>query len=126
MRDLSSRPSPLLQQVWDDYIQRMTERRGNPQRYPLSQTRSWLGWLAQQMREHNQTVFYLEQVQPDWLADRQRRVYEWLGVRLPAIIIGALVSILIGWFFLGISGKLLQQICLGGTIGWTSQFGNIE
>ena len=39
------------------------------------------------MREHNQTVFYLEQVQPDWLADRQRRVYEWLGVRLPAIII---------------------------------------
>ncbi len=117
MRALASRPSPLLQQVWDDYVQRMTERRGNRQRYPLSQTRSRLGWLAQQMREHNQTVFYLEQVQPDWLDTRQRRVYEWLGVRLPAIIIGALVSILIGWFFLGISGNLLQETCLGGLLG---------
>jgi serine/threonine protein kinase len=117
MRDLSSRSSSLLQQVWDDYVQRMTERRGNRQHYPLEQTRSRLGWLAQQMREHNQTVFYLEQVQPDWLVDRQRRVYEWLGVRLPAIIIGALVSILIGWFFLGISGNLLQETCLGGLLG---------
>jgi serine/threonine protein kinase len=117
MHDLSTRQSPLLQQVWDDYIQRMTERRGNSKHYPLEQTRSRLGWLARQMRTHNQTVFYLEQMQPDWLDTRQRRIYEWLGVCLPATIIGALVSILIGWFFLGISGNLLQETILGALLG---------
>jgi serine/threonine protein kinase len=116
---LSSSESHLLQEVWDDYVQRMAERRGNRKRYPLEQTCSWLGWQARQMREHNQTVFYLEQVQPDWLTDRQRQAYKWLGVRLPAIIIGVLLSILIGPLFLNIQDwqNLLQIVTFGGVLG---------
>ena len=89
-------------------------------RYPLNLTRSWLGWLAQQMQDHNQAVFYLEHLQPDWLDAKQRRTYEWLGVRLPAIMIGALVSILIGWLFF-IAGTAIYEwlpvVTIGGLLG---------
>lgn len=112
----------LSQQVWDAYVQRMVERKGS---ISLKQTRLWLGWLAQQMRAHDRTHFYLEHLQPDWLMDRQRRIYHWLGVRLPAALIGALVSMVIGWFFLFVSGWLvlsvwqecLQDVVLGGLLG---------
>ncbi len=99
--DLPSRESLLLRQVWDDYVQRMVTRKGDSKRYPLEQTRSYLGWLARQMRDHNRTVFYLEHLQPDWLSARQQRTYTGLAVRLPAIFIGALVSILVLLFFFG-------------------------
>ena len=118
VEQLSMQHEQLQQQIWTDYLARMVERKGNGRRYPLNRTRAWLGWLARQMRAHNQTVFYLEHVQPDWLADRQRRVYEWLGVRLPAIMIGALVSILIGWLFHESEwSRFLRIAILGGMLG---------
>jgi serine/threonine protein kinase len=117
VQQLSTQYEQLQQQIWTDYLARMVERKGNAIRYPLRQTRAWLEWLAQQMRTRNQTVFYLEHLQPDWLADRQRRAYEWLGVRLPAVIIGALVSILIGWLFRELEWSLLRIVILGGLLG---------
>ncbi len=118
VEQLSMQHEQLQQQIWTDYLARMVERKGDARRYPLNRTRAWLGWLAHQMRARNQTVFYLEHVQPDWLADRQRRVYEWLGVRLPAIMIGGLVSILIGWLFRESEwSSLLQIVILGGMLG---------
>jgi hypothetical protein len=126
VRRLSTQREQLESQVWTDYLTRMVERKGHTMLYPLHQTRSWLGWLAHQMRSHNQTVFYLEQMQPDWLTDKLQPIYKWLGVRLPAMIIGALVSVLIGWFFVGFSGFLLdisgwkhilQESTIGGLLG---------
>src|SRR5260370_31937614 len=77
------------------------------------------------MRKSNQAVFYLKPLQPDWLTDKKQRPYDWLGVRLPAIMIGALVSIIIGWFFFPASGglplsewqELLRDITFGGVLG---------
>jgi NACHT domain/TIR domain len=124
VRSLSNKEPLLLQQVWDDYVQRMAERKGDSKRYPLKQTRQWLGWLARQMRKHNQTVFYLEHLQPDWLASGQRQAYAWLAVRLPAIVIGVLTNILVQFFFqvptpgndIPLS-SLLQYGILGGLLG---------
>ena len=99
--NLAHTESLLLQQVWEDYVQRMVARKGNSKRYPLSKTQAWLSWLARQMREHNQTVFYLEHLQPDWLEAKEQRTYARLAVRLPAIFIGVLVSILVQLFFFG-------------------------
>jgi DNA polymerase III delta prime subunit len=77
MPSFPNKKPPLLQQVWDDYIQRMVERKGNSERYPLAQTIHWLSWLAGEMREHNQTEFWLERLQPEWLSKNPRRFYRW-------------------------------------------------
>jgi serine/threonine protein kinase len=119
---LSNQESLLQKLVWDDYIQRMVTRKGDSKRYPLEKTRAWLGYLARQMRDHNQTVFYLEHLQPDWLTTPQQRTYAWLAVRLPAIVIGTLVSILVALFFFGniqataVPASLLFGL-LGGLLG---------
>jgi serine/threonine protein kinase len=116
---LSNKETLSLQQVWDDYVRRMVTRKGKSKRYPLSQTRAWLSCLARQMREHNQTVFYLEHLQPDWLSVGQRRTYTKLGIRLPAIVIGALISILVFSFFVGLIdwSSLLRYGIVGGLLG---------
>jgi serine/threonine protein kinase len=120
VRDLPDREALLLQQVWDDYVQRMVARKGDSKCYPLSKTQAWLSWLARQMRDHNQTVFYLEHLQPDWLGARQRLAYAGFAIRLPAIVIGFLVSSLIFLFIFGSIANqsfLLQYGILGGLMG---------
>ncbi len=119
VRDLPDIEAALQKLVWDDYTERMVMRKGSSHRYPLGETRAWLGWLARQMRDHNQAVFYLEHLQPDWLTARQQRTYAWLAVHLPAIIIGVLISILVYVFFLGDTNpsSLLKNGVLGGLLG---------
>ncbi len=57
--------------LFDTYINRMFRRKGKGE-YPHSdeQTNEWLAWLAQQMTQHNQNVFLIEQLQPSWLSSR--------------------------------------------------------
>jgi hypothetical protein len=53
----------------------------------------WLAWLARQLLAHNRSVFYVEQLQPDWLSTQQRR---WFapGVALVAGLgVGSIVSV---------------------------------
>lgn len=75
VRELSHKEAHLREQIWADYVQRMVSRKGDVKRYPLHVTITWLGWLARQMRQRNQTIFYLEQLQPDWLPKRRRAFY---------------------------------------------------
>ena len=124
-RQLSTQQQPLQQQIWTDYVQRMVDRKqpGNARRYSLSQTRSWLGWLAQQMRLHNQTIFYGERLQADWLPNRLLRAFTWLAERIPAIVIGMLANLLV-WFFLGYYDltTLFQVGFVGAFLGgWLNQ-----
>src|SRR5947207_3633373 len=97
----------------------MVMRKGNSKRYPLRETQAWLGYLARQMREHNQTAFYLEHLQPDWLEAGEQRTYAGLAVRLPALVTGVLISILVFLFFTGSTdlSSLLQYGVLGGLLG---------
>lgn len=55
-------------QIFADYVERMLQRRGNLLlHYSSEQTKYWLIWLAKQMRQLSQTVFYLENLQINWL-----------------------------------------------------------
>ena len=65
---LTGSPEERRQQILDQYIKRMLERRGLSV-YQEQQTIKWLSWLARQMKNHSQTTFYLERMQPDWLPD---------------------------------------------------------
>jgi NACHT domain/TIR domain len=120
VRDLSNKESLLRKRVWDDYVERMVTHKGNPKRYPLGETRARLSYLAGQMRDHNQTLFYLEQLQPDWLTTaQQQHPYAGLGIHLPAIVIGVLISFLVQTFILGRTDlvSLLQFGVVGGLLG---------
>lgn len=121
VRSLPQKEAELLQQVWRDYTQRMVERKGDGARYPLERIRSWLHWQAQQMQKHNQTVFYLEHLQPDWLPTEQLSAYIWLAIRIPGMLIGVLASISIILFLNSFRYfdfvSMLQIVVLGGFLG---------
>lgn len=65
-------------QIFAAYVQRMLTRRGASAAYPLEQTQARLVNLAHQMVKHNQTVFYIEHLQPDWLPYRRNMFYRLL------------------------------------------------
>jgi len=95
---LSHETPKLQEQVWTDYVARMTGQRGDPRHYSYQQTCSWLSWLARNLQKHYETVFYLEHVQSDWLpASMQQYAYR-LTMSLPIMLLGMLSSIIIGLF----------------------------
>jgi hypothetical protein len=90
VRSLPRIESQLREQIWTDYVQRMVARKGDATRYPLASTTAQLNWLAQQMRAHNQTIFSLELLQPDWLPASRRYLYHWSVVLVIALLFGLL------------------------------------
>ncbi len=60
-------PDAQRQQIFADYVALMLRRRHTDRRYNRQQTTDWLTWLAQQLSVRNQTAFYLERLQMDWL-----------------------------------------------------------
>jgi DNA polymerase III delta prime subunit len=99
VRELSQKEARLREQIWDDYVQRMVKRKGDAERYPVNQTIAWLSWLARQMRAHNQTIFYLEQLQADWLPKRQRTFYRWSILLLMGLVGGLVGGLSFGLVF---------------------------
>jgi hypothetical protein len=67
------------QRIFATYVQRMLERGAEEKRYTKEQTVHWLTYLARQMKRHNQAIFYIEHMQPDWL-DNKRLHQRCLGM----------------------------------------------
>ncbi len=70
VRALSQKEASLREQIWTDYVRRMVEHKGDKRRYSLHVTIGWLRWLAYEMRQHNQTIFFLKSLRPEWLPMR--------------------------------------------------------
>lgn len=105
------------QQVFEIYVQRMLSRRGAETRYTQEQTRHWLAWLAQQLVHQNQTEFYLERIQPDWLPDEQaRRQHRNAAVRLIYGVNSAVIAGLFAWLRGGRQGNVSGVGA--GLLGW--------
>jgi len=115
------------EQVFASYVRRMLTRRTSGTRYTPQQTIQWLSYLAAQMRRQSQSIFYLEQMQPDWLSgSRMLGVYDWLAVRLPGVLMGMLVIPIIGVFFGNATLlSLIPIILLGGLLGGLLSEGSI-
>ena len=88
------------QHLFAIYVQQMFKRRGTKTRYSPAQTIGWLSWLAQQMMRQNQTIFLVENMQPEWLVNHSQR---WLYKLLCRLIVG-LFSGLLGGLLFGLFG----------------------
>ena len=93
----------------------MFRRRGVDRRYTQQQTVHWLTWLARQMVRHSQTVFYIEQLQPDWLPGEKRWVFG---------LVGGLVYELVGGLVYGLVDGLVVGLVILVTEGFSA--GEIE
>lgn len=107
-------------QIFAAYVKRMFEHRGAVSDYTVQQTIDWLKWLASRMAQNHQTEFHIENMQPDWLWEKNlRRWYEWtvgrpliyaLRVLFSATysgLVAILVAILVDIIIIGINRELL-------------------
>ena len=109
-----------LTHVFEAYVQRMFSRRSHSTHYTQPQTAHWLTELARQMKRQNQSIFYIEHMQADWLPKGSlSRTYERLGIQFPAILLGVLVNLIINNVFgtSDIADTLLFAV-IGGIIGY--------
>ncbi|HEX9941449.1 MAG TPA: hypothetical protein VGG03_05490 [Thermoanaerobaculia bacterium] len=60
----------------------MPDRRTKKPSYDEKQATRWLSWLARGMRQHGQTVFLIEQLQPSWLTSRLQLAAYTLASRI--------------------------------------------
>ena len=106
------------QMLFEVYVERMARYRDGDKLYAPSDTTRWLSWLAGGMTKHNQTLFFLEGLQPSWLKRPLQRPFVkrlqlWLGgivggVGILAGILGLLLSgldvMVMGLLFAGLTG----------------------
>ena len=92
--------------LFDTYIAAMFKRRKTSAPYKAEQTKRWLFHLAKSMTQREQTVFYIEQLQPDLLPIKRQLMF-----RVLCLLASALIGGLIGW--LGDLPPLTRPLTLG-------------
>jgi transcriptional regulator with XRE-family HTH domain len=104
-------------QVLDDYVDARLSRSNGAAPYPRERTLWWLSWLARAMRDHDQSVFYLDWIQPGWLRSAvQRRVVTHGMTAAVGLASGLLVGINWGGDW-GASLGAPPALLIGGTAG---------
>ncbi len=78
-------------EVFANYVGRMLTHRKSRNHYTTEQTLHWLAWLAKQLVQQRQTEFYIEKMQPNWLADA--RAFRWYCRLLIGLLVGTLGGI---------------------------------
>jgi len=83
--------------LFDAYMQQMFKRRRVDQPYSPTQTIAWIGWLAQRMTHHAQTVFLIENLQPEWLPTRtQQDIFRLIFRLIVGLLVGLTFGLLVG------------------------------
>jgi hypothetical protein len=70
---LSGTPEQRRQQLFAVYVDEMFKHRDREPRYPKHKTVYWLACLARLLVEQNQTEFYLDRIQRDWLSTQAQQ-----------------------------------------------------
>lgn len=84
-------------EVFATYVQRMLIRRKTKRHYEQKQTLHWLTWLARQLTKHNQTEFYLERMQFDWL--QESNPLRFYLIIIVGLIFGSFSGLMYGFIF---------------------------
>jgi hypothetical protein len=113
------------QHLFTIYVDRMFRRRRATAAYTRQQTERWLTWLAVQMAQHSQTVFYLERMQSTWLPYRLRSRLKNFR-RHTAVRAGLLVAPLVALsvaLYVGLPGGMATGIDVGLFAGMAATVG---
>ncbi len=93
--------------IFARYVERMLRRREQSKRWKSEQMIHWLTFLAKRMRGHDQTVFFVENLQPTWLSNKpHQRLYLALVRALLGAFFGAIFLGLLGGFIAGLTSRL--------------------
>ena len=108
------------QHLFDVYITNMLERGSAASPFNDEETRRWLSWLAFQMAQRSQTIFFVEGLQPDWLPGLPWRVgFHMLALlsslAIPPIAL-ALGGLLLGGLLDPFGAIVLGRV--GGATAW--------
>lgn len=107
--------------IFARYVERMLKHRGLSQHSTSQQMMAWLIFLAKQLMVRQETVFYVERIQFDWLAPNRIRHL------LPAICIGCIQGIFIGivlTFFCLLFHSVKSTLIIAGVLTlWNIGFG---
>lgn len=80
--------------LFTNYVRRMFERHVRAaSTYPRDRMVRGLTWLARQMRQHTESSFLLERLQPDWLKTRSER---WAYTVSSRVLCGAALGLVLG------------------------------
>lgn len=79
----------LRNELFATYVDSIFKQQTTKPAYSQEITENQLGWLASQMKSHNQTIFQLDQIQPSWLPSHlNRTIYLILTRSLFGLITG--------------------------------------
>lgn len=84
-------PEERRELLLNHYVERMFEQVAGTEaeRYPRPQASHWLAWLAWSLSQHQQGLFLIERLQPNWLPGRARRwLYALLTRTLAGLVLG--------------------------------------
>ena len=94
-------------QIFGLYVEEMFQRKGTASHvFPKEKMIGWLSWLAGKMREHSQSVFLVEGLQPSWLGTRAKRAAYGTVVALSLALIVELPFGLICFYIFGLNENL--------------------
>src|SRR5208282_1767413 len=94
-------------QIFAFYVEQMFQRIGSSSlAFPKEKSIGWLSWLAGKMREHSQTVFLVEGLQPSWLDTRAKRAAYGTVVALSLALIVELPFGLFCFYIFGLNENL--------------------
>jgi hypothetical protein len=100
-------------QIFGLYVDQMFQRKGTTSGFfRKEKVIGCLSWLAREMREHSQSVFLVEGLQPNWLNTRSKRVaYGSVAILLFVLIGGILVGVLGALLLIGqLPGGLIAEL----------------
>jgi len=91
------------EQILAAYIEQRMRIVEDNEPYSKEQTRHWLGEIARQMQVRNQSAFYLENMQPDWLPTTASRLAlsAFFGLIAGLAVVPPVALLLGGWGGLG-------------------------
>jgi eukaryotic-like serine/threonine-protein kinase len=105
-REKGDSPEERRKQIFGLYLEQMFKRKATPSlEFPKEKTIGWLSWMAGRMREHSQSGFLVEGLQPSWLGPGTK----W-------VTYGTVVALTLGLIF-GLSIGLSAGLTAGLRIG---------
>jgi eukaryotic-like serine/threonine-protein kinase len=106
------RLASFYQQLFHDFCRNAFQRRGLTGE-DAGRMQAGMGWLARRLAEHNQSVFFIEQIQPSWLDGRRWQWFYLLVSRLAAGLAIGLIMALFTFNLWLIPVNLLVGLLLG-------------